>query len=195
MTVEAPGFRIYLSMEIMIAEATDFDTIFDLYDKAIEFQKQVFDKHWLGFDAELVRREIAENRLWKIIEGGNVACIFSVAYEDPVIWGETSGDDAMYIHRIVTNPDFRGRAYVRAIVEWARGHAYENALLYIRMDTWGDNLKLKEYYTACGFEYKGVVWPAESEDLPKHYSGINLGLFEIDLTKESSEDTHSGIPS
>lgn len=173
-------------MVIITAESGDFDTVFDLYDKAIEFQKQVFDKHWLGFDAEMVRREISENRLWKIVEDGKVACIFSLAYEDPVIWGENSGENAMYIHRIVTNPDFRGRGYVKAIVEWARGHAYENALRYIRMDTWGDNLKLKEYYTGCGFDYKGVVWPAESENLPKHYSAISLGLFEIDLEAEGA---------
>jgi len=185
-TYAAPHFRIYGCMEILNANSADFDLIFELYEKAIEFQKLVFDKHWLGFDADLVRREIAENRLWKILEGDETACIYSVAYEDPVIWGENSGENAMYIHRIVTNPDFRGRGYVKAIVEWARGHAYENGLLYIRMDTWGDNLKLKEYYTGCGFEFKGVVWPAESKDLPKHYSAISLGLFEIDLLKKSS---------
>jgi len=173
-------------MSIIPANQTDFDTIFDLYDKAIEFQKQVFDKHWLGFDVDLVRREIAENRLWKIVESGEAACIFSVAYEDPIIWGEQSGESAMYIHRIVTNPDFRGRGYVKAIVKWARSYACENGLRYIRMDTWGDNLKLKDYYTGCGFAYKGVVWPAESPTLPRHYSGINLGLFEIDLGMEGS---------
>jgi len=174
-------------MEIVNALDSDFDLIFDLYGKAIEFQKTVFDRHWLGFDADLVRREIDENRLWKILEGDDAACIFSVAYEDPVIWGEGSNESAMYIHRIVTNPDFRGRGYVKAIAEWARTHAYENALQYIRMDTWGDNLKLKDYYIGCGFEYKGVITPAESPTLPKHYSGITLGLFEIDLEKEGSE--------
>lgn len=171
-------------MEIVNARASDLDLIFDLYYKAIEFQKTVFDKHWLGFDADLVRREIDDNRLWKIQEGDETVCIFSVAYEDPIIWGENSGDSAIYIHRIVTDPEFRGRGYVRAIVEWARTHAYENALRYIRMDTWGDNAKLKDYYTGCGFEYKGVVTPAESPALPKHYSGITLGLFEIDLLEE-----------
>ena len=178
-------------MEIVKATASDFDLIFDLYDKAIEFQKTVFDKHSLGFDADLVRSEIAENRLWKIQEGSNTACIFSVAYEDPIIWGEDSAESAMYIHRIVTNPDFRGRGYVKSIVEWARTHAYENALRYIRMDTWGDNLKLKDHYTACGFEYKGVVTPAESPTLPKHYRGINLGLFEIDLEAEGDRQTNT----
>ena len=172
-------------MKIVNAAAEDFDTVFDLYDKAIEYQKQVFDKHWLGFDGGLVNREISEKRLWKIMEDDLVACIYSVAYEDPIIWGEGSGDSAMYIHRIVTNPDFRGRGYVRTITDWSKEHAAENGLRYVRMDTWGDNLKLKDYYTGCGFEYKGVVWPADSPTLPKHYSGISLGLFEIDLGRDS----------
>ena len=168
-------------MRIENASTQDFDTIFDLYDKAIEFQKTKFDKHWLGFDAALVDREIAENRLWKIVENGATACIFSVACADPIIWGETSGESAMYIHRIVTNPGFRGRGYVKFITEWAKTHSAEKGLRFIRMDTWGDNQKLIDYYQECGFKFVGLVTPEESETLPKHYSGISLSLFEIDL--------------
>lgn len=169
-------------MQFLTAEPSDFATVFDLYDKAIEFQKTVFDKQWLGFDADLINSEIAEGRLWKILDGG-VACIYSVAYEDPIIWGEGSEIGAMYIHRIVTNPDFRGRGYVTKIVEWAREHAAGNGIRYIRMDTWADNLKLKEYYTGCGFQWKGTVSPEDSPTMPAHYRGIQLGLFEMDLAK------------
>ena len=163
------------------AQRSDIDLIFDLYGIAIAFQKTVFDKQWLGFDPDLVNREIAEGRLWKIVDDGVVACIYSLAYTDPVIWGEGSDVGAMYIHRIVTNPEFRGRGYVRRIVEWARDHAAKNAIRYIRMDTWADNQKLKDYYLACGFEWKGTVTPADSPTMPAHYRGIRLGLFEIDL--------------
>ena len=89
-------------MRIENAVAGDIDTVFELYDKAIEFQKTVFDKHWLGFNAELVQMEIEDKRMWKIVEDERAACIFSIAYADPVIWGEDSGESAMYIHRIVT---------------------------------------------------------------------------------------------
>ena len=49
------------------------------------------------------------------------------------------------------------------------------------MDTWGDNQKLINYYQACGFDLVGVMTPGESATLPKHYSGISLSLFQIDL--------------
>lgn len=171
-------------MEIRTADANDLDTVFSLYDAAIEFQKTVFDKHWLGFDRNLVSTELAERRLWKLIESEEVACIWSVAYADPMIWGEDSSDRAMYIHRIVTNPDFRGRGYVRTITEWAKGHARENGLRFVRMDTWGDNEKLIDYYQDCGFRLVGIVTPAESASLPRHYSAITLSLFEIELNDD-----------
>jgi len=168
-----------MQFENVVAE--DIETVFELYDKAIEFQKTVFDKTWLGFDAEFVNKEIGERRLWKIVEDGQIACIYSITYADPIIWGKDSGDSAMYIHRIATNPDFRGRAYVRMITKWAKGHAAENGLRYVRMDTWGDNPKLIEYYKDCGFTYLGEMAPELSDELPKHYAGLSLSLLEIDL--------------
>lgn len=173
-------------MKIVTADPADVDKIFELYDQAIAYQKQVFDKHWLGFDAAMVDREIAEGRLWKIIESDAIACIWSVAYADPIIWGEDSHESAMYIHRIVTNPDFRDRGFVRTITDWAMVHARENGLRFVRMDTWGDNQKLIEYYQDCGFEFLGIVTPAESDTMPAHYRGITLSLFEIDLRDDKT---------
>src|SRR5258708_31259877 len=100
-------------MEIVNATHGDFETIFDLYNKAIAFQKTVFDKHWLGFDIELVNQEIEEGRLWKIVEDAQITCVYTVTYADPLIWKERSQNAAMYIHRIVTNPDFIGSVYAR----------------------------------------------------------------------------------
>ncbi|MEO8574773.1 MAG: GNAT family N-acetyltransferase [Pyrinomonadaceae bacterium] len=151
-------------MEIVHATSNDVAVIFDLYDKAVAFQKTVFDKTWLGSDRELVDTEIAECRLWKIVEDGEVACIFSVAYADPIIWGENSHESAIYIHRIVTNPEFRGKGYVRSVTDWAREHAQANRIRFVRMDTWGDNQRLIDYYQSCGFKFLGLTTPAESRN-------------------------------
>ncbi len=72
-------------MQIINAVPQDIETVFKLYDQAVEFQKTVFDKHWQGFERSLIEREISENRLWKIVEADEVVCTFSIAFSDLLI--------------------------------------------------------------------------------------------------------------
>jgi GNAT superfamily N-acetyltransferase len=165
--------------QILNSLPPDITTIFLLYDAAVAYQKTKFSKHWLPFDRDMVKKEIEDGRQWKIMEGDEVACIFAIAYEDPFIWGEKNADPSIYIHRIVTHPAFKGRNYMRAIIEWAKAHAKEHHKKFIRMDTWGDNEELINYYISCGFNYLGSITPTATEHLPKHYSAIYLALFEM----------------
>lgn len=166
-------------MQITECTPEDFKAVFDLYDKAVEFQKTKSDKHWQNFDESLIEKEISENRLWKIIEKEDIACIFTIAHSDPLIWGERPTEPALYIHRIVTNPSFRGRRYVNTIIDWAKEYGLRLGKKFIRIDTWADNQKLNDYYLNCGFTFTGTVKPQVSNELPKHYDGISLSLFEI----------------
>ncbi|MEO6904518.1 MAG: GNAT family N-acetyltransferase [Bacteroidia bacterium] len=168
-------------MEIINSTIDDLDVIFNFYDMAVAFQKTKFDKHWQAFDRELVKNEIKERRQWKIIIDDTVACIFAITYSDKNIWGDRDKDPAMYIHRIVTHSTYRGNNFVIEIINWARIHAKEKNKKFIRLDTWGDNQKLREHYTKCGFNFLGVITPTNTSELPKHYSAITLSLFEIAL--------------
>lgn len=167
-------------MRITECAPEDIRAIFDLYDKAVEFQKTKSQKHWQKFDESLIEKEISENRLWKILEGEEIACIFTIAHSDPLIWGNRADEEpALYIHRIVTNPMFRGRGYVKTIIQWAKEYGLRLGKKFIRIDTWGDNQKLNDYYLGCGFTFIKTVTPQETNKLPKHYDGISLSLFEI----------------
>ncbi|MEY4926334.1 MAG: hypothetical protein RI894_770 [Bacteroidota bacterium] len=168
-------------MEITNSTANDIAAIFALYDDAMAYQKKVFHKQWQGFAPSLVETEVAEKRQWKIVVDGQIACIFALTFEDPAIWGEKSNEPAIYIHRIVTNSAFRGGNYVPHIVAWAKDYAKSIGKQYIRMDTWGDNQRLIDYYQACGFAFLGLTEELNSASLPKHYSAIQLSLFEIAL--------------
>lgn len=168
-------------MKFLNSELSDLDEIFRLYDAAIEFQKKVFDKSWLPFERKFIETEIAEKRHWKILINEEIACIFSIAFSDPLIWKERGREPAVYIHRIAVNPGFRGQKFVPKIVDWAKDYAKSLGKKFVRMDTWGDNQKLIDYYAGCGFEFLGVVTADEIEKLPKHYEGITLSLFEMKL--------------
>ncbi len=159
----------------------DIPLMLDFYDMAREYQKAKSLQHWQSFNLALLHKEIAEKRQWKIIESDTVACIFMTAYEDPFIWGEKNADPSVYIHRIVTHADWRGNNYTRKIIDWAQEHGRSLGKKFIRMDTWGDNQKLIDYYTGCGFHYLETVTPESTTDLPPHYSCISLSLFEIEI--------------
>ena len=166
-------------MKIVNSTIADIPAMLKLYDIAREYQKAKSLRSWLPFDPALVEKEITEKRQWKIVEEDTVVCIFMIAYEDPFIWGERNNDPSIYIHRIVTHPQYHGNNYVLKIVEWAKQHAKNKGKQFIRMDTWGDNPKLTDYYIKCGFRFLGIITPETTEQLPKHYSCISLALLEI----------------
>ena len=168
-------------MKVEQSTEEDIDAIFELYRLGTEYQKTVAEKHWKGFEHSLVLKEIKEQRQWKIVIDQTIACVFAIDYADPFIWGEKDSDPAIYIHRIATNPLFRGYFFVRKIVEWAKIHAVEKQKKFIRMDTGSGNEKLNQYYVSSGFRYLGVFQLGNSDALPEHYKDGSSSLFEIAL--------------
>jgi ribosomal protein S18 acetylase RimI-like enzyme len=187
MTRQPFNFRTWSNEHGRFVNATisDTPTVLALYEKGSEFQKTAFGKGWQFIDTVRLQTEIKERRLWKIVESGAIACIFSVVYSDPILWRDLNADPAMYLHRIVTNPDFRGRGYVTKITDWSRAHAAANGLRYVRLDTWEDNGKLVDLYLSNGFRYVSTVELSESDATPKHYVGNRISLFEIDLNGDT----------
>jgi ribosomal protein S18 acetylase RimI-like enzyme len=172
-------------MKIVNGTIRDIETIFTLYDNATAHQKTKFDKHWQGFDRSLIEKEIRENRLWKIMLDGSAVCVFSIAYLDPFIWGQKNDAHALYIHRIAANQDARGKGCVKFIVNWAQEYGQQIGKKFIRMDTWGDNKKLIDYYTNCGFTLLGTIRPTFTNTLPKHYGANFVALLEMNIQYES----------
>jgi GNAT superfamily N-acetyltransferase len=168
-------------MQILNSTLDDCDAILALYDVAIALQKAHSHLHWLPFDVRMVRGEIAESRQWKIVIDGRIACVFLTAYSDPAIWLERNADPAIYVHRIVTDPAFRGRNFAAEITKWARQRGKEWGKKFVRLDTWDENPRLKELYTRCGFQFVGVVTPTALDSLPSHYKGVALALFEMSV--------------
>ncbi len=167
-----------MEKQILNSTLADIETLYAFYDEAIAYQTKVFHKHWVGFERSLVEREIAENRQFKILVDGEIACIFLITFNDAVIWKEKENNRSIYLHRIVTTAKFKGQGFVNDIVAWAKQYCKENGKDFIRMDTWGDNPKLKEYYVGCGFRFLEIMTLDNTEGLPKHYTGT-LALFEI----------------
>lgn len=168
-------------LQFLKSTTADIGAIFGLYDDAIAYQKTVFDKHWQGFERSLVEKEIAEGRAWKMMQGQEIVCIFAIDFSDAVIWGVKDLQPAIYLHRIVTNPRYRGNGYIQNIITWAVHFGKSAGKEFVRMDTWGDNPGLIAYYVKSGFQHTGFATPEQSDTLPKHYEGVTLALFEIPI--------------
>lgn len=168
-------------MHIENATLSDLDFIFTLYRHATAYQQARKSVAWPEFDQELIKTEIAEKRQWKMIEDGNIVCIWATTFDDPLIWEEKNIDPSVYIHRIATNPDHRRHNLVQKIVDWSRDYAKANQKKYVRLDTVGRNEKLIEHYTNCGFDFLGLIKLKNTEGLPAHYDGASVSLFELKI--------------
>ncbi len=169
-----------LIAEIQNSVASDIDEIFRLYQIATDFQKSKSLEHiWPEFDRDMVANEIRRRHQFKLVIDQNLACVWAIALNDPEIWGTKDTDPSVYIHRIATNPAFRGQNWVAHIVEWAKTYASTNKRKYVRLDTCGYNTKLIDHYTANGFVFKEVVKLSSTEALPAHYHNADVCLFEL----------------
>ena len=167
-------------MQIANSVENDIPKIFELYKLATDFQKLKFpDNQWPEFDKTMVINEINEKRQFKLLIDGEIACVWVISYNDPEIWQDDDGISSIFIHRIATNPNFRGNNYVQIIVDWAKEFAKNKK--YIRMDTCGENTKLIQHYKSCGFNFLGIKRLETALNLPAHYQNADVCYFEIEL--------------
>jgi ribosomal protein S18 acetylase RimI-like enzyme len=171
-------------MEIKNCLITDLTEIQELYQAARNLQIQREMVVWPVFENAFIEDEIKENRQWKILQDNLIACNWAITFQDKEIWGEKDNNDAIYIHRICTNPTLRGNRYIEKIVEWSKHYAKTQEKRYVRLDTLGNNTKLIAHYTSAGFDFLGIVKLTDTANLPAHYQmEPNCCRFEIDLQR------------
>ena len=157
----------------------DIAAIFALYDEAITYQKKVGNNHWLGFEPELIAKEIDNKTHFKIVADENIVATFCITLSDPLIWKDSDAIPAIYVHRISTGLAFRGNNLLKYIIEWAREFARDNDLMFIRMDTGSGNDRLINYYIKSGFTLIGNTSINYTADLPAHYKGGTFTLLQM----------------
>ncbi|MGK0494838.1 MAG: ribosomal protein S18 acetylase RimI-like enzyme [Maribacter sp.] len=169
-------------MNITNSTPEDITEIFRLYKIASAYQKAIKTVIvWPNFERILVEKEVSEQRQFKLLINNEIACVWAVTFSDEQIWEKRNIDTAVYIHRIATNPNYRGQNFVGAIVTWAKEYAKVNNKRYVRLDTLGENTKLINHYNTAGFEFLGLFDLKNTDTLPTHYKEAPVCLFQIDL--------------
>ena len=168
-------------MEIRNSDLNDLSKIFELYKIATNFMKSKNQVYWPEFPKELILNEIEENRQWKLLIDGQIACIWATTLNDELIWGNKNNTPSIYIHRIVTNSAFRGQNLVKKIISWANEFGKHQGLKYIRMDTVGLNKGLIGHYEKFGFQFLGTKELENTNGLPEHYKDGEVCYFQKEI--------------
>jgi GNAT superfamily N-acetyltransferase len=151
----------------------------EFWDAALTYQKSVGSSLWPSYPADKIKSEILSGHHFSIFLLDDVlAGYFSLALSDELIWEEKERGDAVYIHRMCVNPICRGKNLAASILSWAYGFATGAGRKFVRMDTWGNNDRLVNYYVACGFRQAGNRQLGVVPGLSPHYSNAYLALFE-----------------
>jgi hypothetical protein len=125
----------------------DAENILSLYQSARDLQTSKGMVVWPIFERRIIEKEINELRQWKLVVEDVIVCNWAITFSDKEIWGVKDKNDSIYIHRIATDPAFRGNRYIHKIVQWAKEYDKQKEKQFVRLDTLGNNTKLIEHYT------------------------------------------------
>jgi ribosomal protein S18 acetylase RimI-like enzyme len=160
---------------------SDLEQIFELFDHSISYQEKNGYPVWRNYDKTVIIKDIESKNQYKVVVGSTIGIVFSIGYTDKVIWRTLDQGNSIYLHRIVVNPDLKGRKLFGLILDWAIQHAQQKELGSIRMDTWADNPTIIKYYQNFGFTVVENYTTPDSIELPVHNRNLDLTLLEYKL--------------
>lgn len=166
-------------MRVEPATPADLPAARAAYADARAIQREQGAILWPEFTDASILAEIASGRLYRVLDGGALVGVFSVAYEDGAIWGEHERGEHLYLHRIARAASYPGRGLIGAVLGWARARCREIGRAGLRMDTWASNEALVAFYERQGFrvvERRRRI--GTDPRLPPHYHGNEFTLLE-----------------
>jgi GNAT superfamily N-acetyltransferase len=148
--------------------------------RALQAASRAFQ--WPEFTDRSIVDEMEGGRLFRVLDRNAFVGVFSVAYEDPAIWGELERGAHIYLHRFARAASYPGRGLLDAILAWAIARCETLGREGLRLDTWGGNDALIAYYESRGFTLIRKLTMGSDPRLPPHYDGLHLALLERPLT-------------
>jgi mannose-6-phosphate isomerase-like protein (cupin superfamily)/ribosomal protein S18 acetylase RimI-like enzyme len=174
-----------MNYQITAAEPGDLPVIYHLFEEAIRFQQANNYIGWNSYDKDFIREEVNNKGIYKMLSAENIICIFSVCYSDPLIWREMERGDAIYLHRIVLNQQYKAAKVFPKILDWAIETGQRKGLRFVRLDTWADNAKLISYYKSFGFNFIENYTTPATADLPIQHRDLKVALLALPVPANS----------
>lgn len=170
-------------MKAITAHATQFKDVYDLLEGARQWHLANHPQAWPVFSQDAVRKDIEEGRVFLFADGSDYVATLTVTETDPLIW-EDADVPALYLHKLTSRRDRGGQGIGSFVIGWAKSHALAQQKKFLRLDTWGANMRLKAYYESQGFLHSRVKSFPVDTPLPDHYRGASMNLFEMRLSPQ-----------
>jgi ribosomal protein S18 acetylase RimI-like enzyme len=168
-------------VEVINTGVSDLGQVFEFFEHSINYQEKKGYPVWRNYDKNAIVKDIEDENQYKVVVDSKTAIVFSVRYVDKVIWRDLDKGNSIYLHRIVVNPEFKGRKLFGTILDWVIEHSKQKGLSSIRMDTWAVNPTIINYYRSFGFTFIENYTTPDSEELPIHNRNLALTLLEYKL--------------
>src|SRR3954469_8807932 len=100
-----------------LASPDDLAAVHAAYEYGRALQREVGSSVWPDFTDHAILGEIASGNLFRAVDVHDaIAGVFTVACEDPAIWGELERGEHLYLHRIARAPSWTGRGLMDVIL-------------------------------------------------------------------------------
>lgn len=169
-------------MEICQTTRQDLPTITWLFDQAMQLRGENGYITWQAIDKQTLIADIEQQIQYKIVQHKAVAAIFTIQHNDRFIWRHRDTDNAIYIHRAVTHPDFKGQRLFEKTLRWVKHYARNHHRTVVRLDTISSNGQLIKYYQSFGFKIVETYRTPNNPDMPLQNRAVQLTLMELLLS-------------
>lgn len=105
-----------------------------------------------------VRKSIAAGETWIAdVDDVPAATIAIDEWANPGLWTASELRESVIVHRMITNPVFRGLGLGKVLLDHADRIAQQRGKRYVRLDAWTSNADLHGYYQQLGFRPVRIV--------------------------------------
>ena len=140
-------------MNVKPARPEEVDEVVAVLSEAAAWLRSRGIEQWPHpYPAEWVAASIKRGETYLARENGAAAGTITLRWADRAFWGEQP-PVAGYVHGLAVRREFAGRG--SELLEWAEGQVREAGRDLLRLDCRTDNVRLRGYYEAQGFEHRG----------------------------------------
>jgi GNAT superfamily N-acetyltransferase len=167
-------------MVVLPASGADFEAVVNLLAAARSWQRTMGVDVWQQFDPAQIAADISRGCVYVGKAGDALCATVTLLESDPLVWGPDGGR-ALYIHKLASSRDERGRGAGARIIAWVRDMARQRDKRWLRLETWRENRKMRAYYERQGFRHvRDQFFPPDSA-LPADYRGTYKSLYQLEL--------------